>query len=354
MASYGGNANTSLVNPAGCSAPYPLERVLSAFNLIPMPSSLLPEPSGVLDEALGCWLSMEVPPAFGNGVCNTEVYNASWTVGRSFDVRNENNGFSNTTSCEHGTLVGSDAYATDITDSQVPFCDNPIAKSPFAAEQGQGPEQMPKPVFASSMSSSVAGAEDDMCGGSQGDSVRGWSNMAGVYTSTDHGLSDSPGVRRSRREATRASTMATAKRSKEPGVKKKVGRPIAFQGNPDELSPEEQKRVKRRKANRESAQRVRLRRLKEFQTLSEQLKMLTTSRDRANIELDDAMKHIMMLTAECDKMSAELKEKSLNNHASSLVSSKMAICCHGAGTDLHAYVMSWPAGYGRGGCRCFS
>lgn len=48
-----------------------------------------------------------------------------------------------------------------------------------------------------------------------------------------------------------------------PQEKKKVGRPIAYVGDPDDpnLTPEQRRRVKRRIANRESARRVRNRKL---------------------------------------------------------------------------------------------
>ncbi len=46
------------------------------------------------------------------------------------------------------------------------------------------------------------------------------------------------------------------------GVRKKAGRPIAYQGDPNDprLTPEQRRKIRRRIANRESAQRVRARR----------------------------------------------------------------------------------------------
>ena len=46
------------------------------------------------------------------------------------------------------------------------------------------------------------------------------------------------------------------------GGRKKAGRPIAYQGDPNDsrLTPEQRRKIRRRIANRESAQRVRARR----------------------------------------------------------------------------------------------
>jgi hypothetical protein len=54
-----------------------------------------------------------------------------------------------------------------------------------------------------------------------------------------------------------------------PKEKKKVGRPIAYTGDPNapHLSEAERRRVKRRIANRESARRVRMRKMEQVEEL---------------------------------------------------------------------------------------
>lgn len=60
----------------------------------------------------------------------------------------------------------------------------------------------------------------------------------------------------------------------EPKEKKKVGRPIAYTGDPNDpsLTEAERRRVKRRIANRESARRVRQRRLQEVDSILVQVR----------------------------------------------------------------------------------
>jgi len=55
-----------------------------------------------------------------------------------------------------------------------------------------------------------------------------------------------------------------------------VGRPVAYQGDPDapELSEKERRRIKRRIANRESAQRVRHRRQEELEEMQLKVSLL--------------------------------------------------------------------------------
>jgi hypothetical protein len=65
----------------------------------------------------------------------------------------------------------------------------------------------------------------------------------------------------------------------EPGVKKKVGRPIAYTGDPNDpnLKEEDRRRVRRRIANRESARRVRLRRLRELEEANNKVLCIPSS-----------------------------------------------------------------------------
>jgi hypothetical protein len=55
-----------------------------------------------------------------------------------------------------------------------------------------------------------------------------------------------------------------------PKEKRKVGRPIAYCGDPDspDLTPSERRRIKRRIANRESARRVRARRQEQIEEMA--------------------------------------------------------------------------------------
>ena len=55
-----------------------------------------------------------------------------------------------------------------------------------------------------------------------------------------------------------------------PKEKRKVGRPIAYCGDPDspDLTPAERRRIKRRIANRESARRVRARRQEQIEEMA--------------------------------------------------------------------------------------
>jgi uncharacterized membrane-anchored protein YhcB (DUF1043 family) len=74
-------------------------------------------------------------------------------------------------------------------------------------------------------------------------------------------------------ETARTPTRNTQKRARKGKEKKKVGRPIAYRGDPNapELTDAERRRIKRRIANRESARRVRHKRQEELEEM--QIKM---------------------------------------------------------------------------------
>lgn len=61
--------------------------------------------------------------------------------------------------------------------------------------------------------------------------------------------------------------------------KKKVGRPIAYRGDPNapELTDQERRRIKRRIANRESARRVRHKRQEELEDMQIKVRLLATA-----------------------------------------------------------------------------
>ena len=58
--------------------------------------------------------------------------------------------------------------------------------------------------------------------------------------------------------------------------KRRVGRPIAYQGDPDapHLTPAERRRIKRRVANRESARRVRARQFLQVSAMADKVMIL--------------------------------------------------------------------------------
>jgi hypothetical protein len=64
--------------------------------------------------------------------------------------------------------------------------------------------------------------------------------------------------------------------------RRRVGRPVAYRGDPDapELTEKERRRIKRRIANRESAQRVRHRRQEELEEMQIKVNFGVTQKNR--------------------------------------------------------------------------
>ena len=58
-------------------------------------------------------------------------------------------------------------------------------------------------------------------------------------------------------------------------LRKRVGRPLTYKGDPNSpaLTPQERRKIRRRIANRESARRVRARRQEELETMKQQVSM---------------------------------------------------------------------------------
>ena len=64
--------------------------------------------------------------------------------------------------------------------------------------------------------------------------------------------------------------------------KRRVGRPIAYLGDPDapHLTPAERRRMKRRVANRESARRVRARQFLQVSAMADKVMILSSYHDK--------------------------------------------------------------------------
>ncbi|DBB10757.1 TPA: hypothetical protein ACH3X3_007241 [Trebouxia sp. C0006] len=86
-------------------------------------------------------------------------------------------------------------------------------------------------------------------------------------------------------------------------VRKKVGRPIAYKGDPNaaNLTEAERRRIKRRIANRESARRVRARR-------QETLEELHTRMDQVSVRNGDMVKHIADVEGHTVLLKGQLEE----------------------------------------------
>jgi hypothetical protein len=111
------------------------------------------------------------------------------------------------------------------------------------------------------------------------------------------------------------STRQPARKGKKGKERRRVGRPVAYQGDPDapELSEKERRRIKRRIANRESAQRVRHRRQEELEEMQLKMDQVMEENSQLRSQVEGNLQQRNQLANELGDMRGKFQTMAANN-----------------------------------------